>query len=88
MRNARDQWSRSPGRGGWFGDLILKDKERSQPRAGRLDLLLQDPETDRRYEVELQLGRTDGSHIVRSNATERVESSGSAGPSAVWEASL
>ena len=37
-------------------DLVLRDRERVQPRAGRLDLLLQDPETKRRYEVELQLG--------------------------------
>jgi predicted transport protein len=35
-------------------------------RAGRLDLLLQDIETLRRYEVELQLGETDESHIVRA----------------------
>lgn len=49
-----------------LGDLILKDKERSQPRAGRLDLLLQDPETQRRYEVEIQLGKTDESHIIRT----------------------
>ena len=35
-----------------LGDLVLKDKERTQPRAGRLDLLLQDPESLRRYEVE------------------------------------
>jgi hypothetical protein len=27
-----------------LGDLILRDQERIQPRAGRLDLLLQDPE--------------------------------------------
>lgn len=27
-----------------LGDLVLKDKERLQPHAGRLDLLLQDPE--------------------------------------------
>src|SRR3954470_7882654 len=38
----------------------------SQPRAGRLDLLLQDPETKRRYEVELQLGATDEAHIIRT----------------------
>lgn len=38
-----------------LGDLVLRDRERIQPRAGRLDLLLQDPETKRRYEVELQL---------------------------------
>jgi hypothetical protein len=49
-----------------LGELVLRDKERTQPRAGRLDLLLQDPETDRRYEVELQLGSTDESHIIRT----------------------
>ena len=49
-----------------LGPLILKDKERIQPRAGRLDLLLQDPDTLRRYEVELQLGKTDESHIIRT----------------------
>jgi hypothetical protein len=49
-----------------LGDLILRDQERIQPRAGRLDLLLQDPDTRRRYEVELQLGATDEAHIVRT----------------------
>lgn len=49
-----------------LGDLVLKDKERLQPRAGRLAILLQDLEDDRRYEVELQLGRTDESHIIRT----------------------
>ncbi len=49
-----------------LGDLVLKDKERVQPRAGRLDLLLQDPDTQRRYEVEIQLGKTDESHIIRT----------------------
>ena len=39
-----------------LGELVLRDKERIQPRAGRLDLLLQDPKSLRRYEVELQLG--------------------------------
>jgi len=29
-----------------LGDLILKDKERIQPRAGRLDILLQDPDVN------------------------------------------
>jgi hypothetical protein len=46
--------------------LVLKDKERIQPKAGRLDLLLQDPDTNRRYEVEIQLGKTDESHIIRT----------------------
>lgn len=45
-------------------DLVLIDKERRQPKAGRLDLLFQDHDT-KRYEVELQLGPTDESHIVR-----------------------
>ena len=49
-----------------LGDLILKDKERLQPRAGRLDLLLQDSDSTRRYEVEIQLGKTDESHIIRT----------------------
>lgn len=49
-----------------LGDLILKDKERIHPQAGRLDLLLQDPDSGRRYEVEIQLGRTDESHIIRT----------------------
>jgi predicted transport protein len=47
-----------------LGELDVRDKERSQPRAGRLDLLLQDPETKRRYEVEIQLGPTDETHII------------------------
>jgi predicted transport protein len=49
-----------------LGDLVLRDKERAQPRAGRLDLLLQDPDTKRRYEVEVQLGATDEAHIIRT----------------------
>ena len=49
-----------------LGDVVLKDKERIQPRAGRLDLLLQDAEANHRYEVEVQLGTTDESHIIRT----------------------
>jgi hypothetical protein len=49
-----------------LGDVVLKDKERPQPRAGRLDLLLQEAESNRRYEVEIQLGPTDESHIIRT----------------------
>lgn len=49
-----------------LGDLILKDKERIQPRAGRLDILLQEPETKKRYTVEIQLGKTDEAHLVRT----------------------
>jgi len=49
-----------------LGDLVLKDKERIQPRAGRLDILFQDPELSKRYEVEIQLGKTDESHLIRT----------------------
>jgi hypothetical protein len=49
-----------------LGELVLRDRERIHPRAGRLDLLLQDPSTYKRYEVELQLGATDETHIIRT----------------------
>ncbi|MCX6339191.1 MAG: hypothetical protein NTX71_04645 [Candidatus Aureabacteria bacterium] len=49
-----------------LGDIVLKDRERIQAKAGRLDLLLQDAESTRRYEVEIQLGTTDESHIIRT----------------------
>jgi len=49
-----------------LGDLVLKDKERSQPHGGRLDLLFQDVESSTRYEVEVMLGPTDESHIIRT----------------------
>ncbi len=51
---------------GLGGDLGVRASERRQPRAGRLDLLLRDTETERRYEVEIQLGATDESHIIRT----------------------
>ena len=49
-----------------LGDLTVRDVERRQPGAGRLDLLLADPESATRYEVEIQLGATDESHIIRT----------------------
>lgn len=48
------------------GDVILKDRERTHIGAGRLDLLLQDADGVGRYEVEIQLGKTDESHIIRT----------------------
>lgn len=48
-----------------LGDLLLLDRERRQERAGRLDLLLTDTDLTTRYEVELMLGATDESHIIR-----------------------
>lgn len=48
-----------------LGDLRLIDRERVQEKAGRLDLLLEDDDEEQRYEVELMLGATDESHVVR-----------------------
>lgn len=49
-----------------LGEVELIAAEKMQPRAGRLDLLLHDEQLNRRYEVELMLGATDPSHIIRS----------------------
>lgn len=49
-----------------LGDVIVRSQERTQPKGGRLDLLLEDPESGIRYEVELQLGVIDESHIIRT----------------------
>jgi len=49
-----------------LGDVEVRGVERRQPQGGRLDLLLSDPETHVRYVVELQLGATDASHIIRT----------------------
>lgn len=49
-----------------LGDLVVRSQERSQPHRGRLDLLLEDPDSGTRYEVELQLGTVDESHIIRT----------------------
>jgi len=59
-----------------LGDLEIKDLERRQPHAGRLDMLLIDPETHTRYEVEIQLGATDNMNTLRSSSlkTSRVGS--------------
>jgi hypothetical protein len=49
-----------------LGEVEVRDRQRGQPKAGRLDLLLEDTDNKRRYEVEIQLGRCDESHIVRT----------------------
>jgi hypothetical protein len=49
-----------------LGPLVLRDKERIQPSSGRLDLLLRDMDGTAWYEVEVQLGKTDESHIIRT----------------------
>jgi hypothetical protein len=49
-----------------LGPLIVKDRERTHIGGGRLDMLLQDEEGSERYELELQLGSSDESHIIRT----------------------
>ncbi len=62
----QDRIAEDPAALGLGESVILKDKEKIQPSAGRLDLLLQDAESYWRYEVEVQLGATDPSHIIRT----------------------
>lgn len=49
-----------------LGDLIPLHKEKKQISGGRLDILLKDPNDDSMYEVEVMLGETDPSHIIRA----------------------
>jgi len=49
-----------------LGNLIALRKEKVQSKGGRLDLLLKDPSDNTMYEVEIMLGETDPSHIIRS----------------------
>lgn len=49
-----------------LGDLDFRDTEKILIGGGRLDTILYDPEYKKRYEVEIQLGRTDESHIIRT----------------------
>jgi hypothetical protein len=49
-----------------LGDIVVKDRERIHKGAGRLDLLCQDQEANRRYEIEIQLGKCDETHIIRT----------------------
>ncbi|MBF0548652.1 MAG: hypothetical protein HQM08_29750 [Candidatus Riflebacteria bacterium] len=48
-----------------LGNLQLAGNEIVQPQGGRLDLLLKNDD-DSMYEVEIQLGETDESHIIRT----------------------
>jgi len=49
-----------------LGELEVVKRERQQSSGGRLDLLLKNPEDDSMYEVEIMLGDTDESHIIRT----------------------
>ena len=48
-----------------LGELTSIQREKIQPQGGRLDLLFGD-DNNTRYEVEVQLGATDPSHIIRT----------------------
>lgn len=49
-----------------LGELEAVSKERGQASGGRLDLLLKNSEDESMYEVEIMLGETDESHIIRT----------------------
>ena len=49
-----------------LGNLVPVNKEKKQSSGGRLDILLKEPEENAMYEVEVMLGETDPSHIIRS----------------------
>jgi len=49
-----------------LGDLEGVTKERTTSSGGRLDILLKNPVDDSMYEVEVMLGDTDPSHIIRT----------------------
>ncbi len=49
-----------------LGELEFRDTEKILVGGGRLDTILYDPEDKKRYEVEIQLGKTDESHIIRT----------------------
>jgi len=49
-----------------LGNLVPVKKEKTQIKGGRLDILLKDPEDNTMYEIEVMLGETDPSHIIRA----------------------
>ena len=48
-----------------LGDLVL-DEARTRSSAGRLELVLHDPDANRQYDVALQAGATDDRHFLRT----------------------
>ena len=47
-----------------LGELVVLQRERAQSSGGRIDLA--DQEANIHYEVEVMLGETDASHIIRT----------------------
>src|ERR1017187_10116740 len=61
----QDRIFENPSRLG-LGDLTPVHKEKKQSSGGKLDILLKDPEDNSMNEVEVMLGDTDPSHIIRT----------------------
>jgi len=49
-----------------LGDLTVYKREKIQSSGGRIDFLMSNPDTESMYEIEIQLGKTDESHIIRT----------------------
>lgn len=61
----QDRINSDPGLLG-LGDLEIAGREHHQPIGGRIDFLLRNTEEEVYYEVEIMLGATDESHIIRT----------------------
>jgi hypothetical protein len=63
----QDQIARDPSLLG-LGELDVIRKEKKQRTGGRIDFVMADPDPDEetRYEIEVMLGETDPSHIIRT----------------------
>lgn len=62
----QDRIGEDPSILGLGDDVELVAFEKRQPGAGRLDVLLHDEQRNLRFEVEIMLGATDPSHIIRT----------------------
>lgn len=49
-----------------LGDLTVFQREKTQPTGGRIDFIMSDALNETRYEIEMMLGATDPSHIIRT----------------------
>jgi hypothetical protein len=49
-----------------LGELEVVKKEKAQPAGGRIDFVMADSDSETRYEIEVMLGDTDASHIIRT----------------------
>lgn len=49
-----------------LGELVPISREKKQSSGGKIDILLKNPEDNSMYEVEVMLGETDPSHIIRT----------------------